>query len=73
MSYTVVKVADEFLYTDYDIYYLADVIDNADKDKLLRLKAHMIKRNKILKDKFDVFVNVKKIIGIATVVEGGSK
>lgn len=71
MVYTLIKVGDEFLFTDYDIYYLADVIDNADKNKLLKLKAHRIKDNKISNEKFIVFINVNKIIVISTVVEGG--
>lgn len=68
--FTVVKVYDELLYTDYDIYYLADIIDNADKNKLLKLKAHRIKGNRILKDKFDIFINVKSIIAVTTMIKG---
>lgn len=73
MTYTLIKVGDEVFFTDYDIYYLADVIDNADKNKLLKLKAHRIKDNKISSEKFIAFINVNKIIVISTVVEGGVK
>lgn len=66
-TFTVIKIDNDILWTDYDIYYLTDLIDKADKNKLFKLKAHEVRGKNVYSKEYYTFINLNRIAVITTV------